>query len=639
MDPAPVTPPASAPPANAALFPTLHQDQFQPLELSLALLLALATNRWRQRTFCPTRLREVLWELRERLKRDPLLEEIVHCYGPGVNRQEVLGRVQVSFWSYTLGLPIKEVCQWAVDPRLAPLAGALGLSQKCHPQRVSELHAWLAPAVRQRLYARCKELLYHLLELDRLTETDLERAVVAQTFDPLALEMGRMYGFSFFLNFVFWQGIFARLEAALIQPLQPNGYSLRELVAVYFRRFDSQAATPEALAEQLRNDYWLSTSEQVVSPVSQTVRNFLTKLDPERVIVVQQDQARQTLRPLLKAKGRRTRLTVAVDATLLRLFGAFAGQEALFDHVTQQHIQGYKLYVLLEVSTRQPLAFILHEPGATRPDGTPKGDADYLQQLVETTKTTLGVDHLAYVLFDKGFWSQDLFQHLVDQGEVVVTPGKKFKTVRQAVAAVGWGQWVRAACNQRVADTQVTFENGLTLRLVVWKTLGQQVVRDEHGKPQRDQHGKTLYKPAPIYYSYVTNIAAAELDPAEVVGLYGQRWSVEDFFEQMDNQYFLGRFPSTDLALVKVHIALTFLGYTLLTTFQRLVAQWLDQAAYATMELRRFARLFLRAPCAWLNWLKQRAPGQRWPRRRHRHRDFLYSLADFGNLVPSPELL
>ena len=54
------------------------------------------------------------------------------------------------------------------------------------------------------------------------------------------------------------------------------------------------------------------------------------------------------------------------------------------------------------------------------------------------------------------------------------------------------------------------------------------------------------------------------------------------------------------LAVVKVHIALTLLGYTLLTMFKELVATWLDQIDYATMELRRFARLFLRAPIAWL---------------------------------------
>jgi hypothetical protein len=629
----------SVAPAHADLFPTLHLDNFKPMELCFATLLALATNRWRQRTGGLVHLRDVLWALREALKQDPLLADLAPCCGARVDRHDLLVRAQVSFWAHVLGVPVQEVCQWASVPRLAPLARALGLPPVCHPQRIAEWHGQIGAARRQQFYARAKTVLCHLLAVDRLTEADLERTVAALAFEPLALEMGRQYGFSYFLNFVFWQGVFARLAAALAQPLAPNGYAVRELLAAYFRRFDYQATTPEALAEDLRNDYWAPSRAPVISPVSQTVRNFLAKLDPERVIGVYEAQARRALRPLLRAKGRRTRLTVAVDATLLRLFGDFAGQEALFDHVTQQHIRGYKLYVLVEVSTRQPLAFILHEPGATRPDGTPKGDADYLQQLVAHVKTTLGVDQLAYVLFDKGFWSQDLFQHLVDQDEVLVTPGKRCKTVRQAVTAVGWGQWVRAARNQRVADTQVTFENGLTLRLVVWKTLGQQVVRDEHGKPQRDQHGKTRYEPAPIYYSYVTNISAAELDPAEVVGLYGQRWSVEDFFEQMDNQYFLGRFPATDLARVKVHIALTFLGYTLLTEFQRLVAQWLDQAEYATMELRRFARLFLRAPVAWLHWLKQRRPGQRWPRWRHRHRDFLGSLAAFGGPAPSPELL
>jgi hypothetical protein len=57
------------------------------------------------------------------------------------------------------------------------------------------------------------------------------------------------------------------------------------------------------------------------------------------------------------------------------------------------------------------------------------------------------------------------------------------------------------------------------------------------------------------------------------------------------------------------------------------------------MELRRFARLFLRAPIAWLQWLRQRQPGQRRPRLRRRHRDFVSSLANFGNPETRPELL
>ena len=625
--------------ARPALFPTLHLDTFKPLELCFGILLALATNRWRQRTFAPTHLRDVIRALRYALKNDPLIDEIAQRCGAGVLRRELLVRVLLSFWAHVLGVPIQEVCRWAEAPATLSLAHALGVEHGYHPQRIAELHAALGPELRQRLYAHCKELLRRQLELDRFGEDELARTVEAQTFEPLALELGRLYGFSYFVNFLWWQGVFAALEVALTQELKPNGYALRELVAAYFRRFDTQAATPEALAEWLRNEYWAPASEQGVSPVSQTLRHFLAKLNPEQVILLHEKLARRALRRQLRAKGPRTRLTVAVDATLLPLFGVFEQAESLFDHVTQRGIQGYKLYVILDVASRQPLAFVLHEPGATRPDGEAKGEADYLAYLVEHVKTALGVDHLAYVLFDKGFWSQAEFQRLVNADETLVTPGKQFKTIRAAIATIRSDQWVRVAENQRVADVTVTFDNGLTLRLIVWKTLGRQVVRTERGNPKRDKDGKPLYRWAPIYHAYVTNIPADEMEAPAVVGLYGQRWSIEDFFEQMDNQYFLGRFPGTDLAVVKVHIALTFLGYTLLRQFQQLVAVWLDNAEYATMELRRFARLFLRAPLAWLHWLKQRQPGQRYPRLRRRHRDFVASLADFGDPVPRPELL
>jgi hypothetical protein len=634
-----IAPPDPAVAPRSPLFPTLHLDTFRPLELCFGLLLALATNRWRQRTFAPTHLREVLRALRYALKGDPLMDEVADRCGAGVARQQLLLRVQISFWAHVLGLPVQEVCQWAQAPETRPLAQALGLAGAYHPQRIAELHAALGPVLLQQVYSRSKELLRQQLGLDGLTEDDLARTSAAQTFEPLALAMGRQYGFSYFVNFLFWQGIFARLEAALNQELKPNGYSLIELVAAYFRRFDTQATTPEALAEWLHNEAWAPASEQTVAPVSQTLRNFLAKLKPEQVILLFEAQARRALRRQLQAKGRRTRLTVAVDATLLPLFGAFEQAESLFDHVTQRGIQGYKLYVILEVQSRQPLAFVLHEPAATRADGEPKGDADYLAELVAHVKTALGVDHLAYVLFDKGFWSQAEFQRLVTADETLVTPGKQFKTIRETIATIRTDQWVRVAENQRVADVTVTFDNGLTLRLIVWKTLGRQVVRNERGNPKRDQDGKPLYRWRPIYHTYVTNIAADEMEAPAVVGLYGQRWSIEDFFEQMDNQYFLGHLPSTDLAVVKVHIALTFLGYILLREFQQLVADWLHNAEYATMELRRFARRFLRAPIAWLQWLKERQPGQRRPRLRRRYRDFVSSLANFGDPATKPESL
>jgi hypothetical protein len=441
--------------------------------------------------------------------------------------------------------------------------------------------------------------------------------------------MGQAHGFSAFLTFVFWQGVFVELEGALSKPLAENGYSLRELVASYLRRFDTVAGTPEALGGELRNAYWNPGSEVVVAPVSQTLRNFLQKLDPDRVIVLYQHLSRRALRSHLHVKGRRTRFIGAVDATLLELFGQFEGQEKLFDHVTNQTITGYKLYVLFEVDSRLPLAFVLHTPGATTATGTPKGDAEYLVELVEQTKQVFGLDHLGYVLFDKGFWSQTHFGQLDAAGEIWVTPGKNFATVRAAVASVPNSAWQRVLPNERVADLPITL-GGRTFRLVAWKKLGWRVVREADGQPRRDARGKVVYRAAPVVFTYLTNLSADEFEPDQVVALYSRRWGIEDFFEQTNNQYALGTFPSTDMALVKVHIALTLIGYLLLRQFQQLAAEWMEQAEYATMELRRFSRDFLRAPLDWLRWRRARSSGQRAPCLRPRHIGFVAGLLNFG---------
>ncbi len=534
-----------------------------------------------------------------------------------------------------LGIPDAVLCEMVEQPQYACLRRALGLSSTCHPQRLAEFHRVIGPERRARLYARCKDLLRAEWQLDRLNEADLERAIAAHTFDPLALEMGQAHGFSAFLTFVFWQGVFAELEAALSEPLAENGYSLRELVAAYLRRFDTQAETLEALGGELRNAYWEDGSEPVnstgvvVAPTSQTLRNFLQELDPERVIVLQQRLARRALRHRLCIKGRRTRLIGAVDATLLELFGQFESQERLFDHTTNQVITGYKLYVLFEVESRCPLAFVLHTPGATTAAGAPKGDAEYLVELVEQTKQTLGLDQLGCVLFDKGFWSQAHFRQLDCAGEQLVTPGKNFATVQAAVASLPPSAWQRVLPNERVADTTVTLRTGGVFRLIAWKKLGWRVVRQADGKPQRDACGKVVYRRAPVIFTYLTNLSADEYDPDQVVALYSWRWSVEDFFEQMNNQYALGRFPTTHLNLVKVHIALTLIGYILLRQFQHWAAEWMGQAEYAVMELRRFSREFLRAPLAMLQWQRTRAAGQRTPRLRPRHISFVDSLFDF----------
>jgi hypothetical protein len=255
--------------------------------------------------------------------------------------------------------------------------------------------------------------------------------------------MGQTYGCSDVLNFVFWQGMLAQLAAARHTALKPNGDSLRDLLVAYVRRFDTQADTAQALAEDLQGGVGAPASDQAIAPCSQTQRSFLAKLNPEQVILVQEALARRALRTTRTSHGRR-RLIVAVDATLLDGCGTFAASAQFFDHVTHQDIQGYQLFVLFEVQSRHPLAFVLHEAGAVRADGSPKSDADDLAELGAHVNTALGLEQLGCGRFDKGFWSQATFKQLVETQERIVTPGKRFKTLRQAIAARPRTAWMRA---------------------------------------------------------------------------------------------------------------------------------------------------------------------------------------------------
>ena len=234
---------------------------------------------------------------------------------------------------------------------------------------------------------------------------------------------------------------------------------------------------------------------------------------------------------------------------------------------------------------------------------------------------------LGFILFDKGFWKGD-------EEEKLITAAVLYKSVKKAIASVPRANWIRAQRNERCADTQLTLANGCTVRLIVWKKLGRVVVRNKNGKPKRDKRGRILTRLGPVHYCYLTNLSADEWDPGHVIALYGKRWGVEDFIEEIKNQYHLGRFPGKDLKLVKVHLIPTLILFILMEQFRQLAAQWLGRAENARMELCRFSRQFPQTPKALLQWVKA-APKNYSPRRRQpRDQSFLKSLPAFGLSPP-----
>lgn len=611
------------------LFPSLHLHNFIPSELCFALMLALARNRFRQRTFCPTKLVQVMRELRQRLQKDPIMRELAVGYQRQPHRQPLLLRAQISFWAHVLGMTVKDFLPCLADTDNAPLRHALGQEHPGSEEAMATFHSRIGQEGKARLYARCKDILVELLGIATLTEDDLAQAVAAFTFDCRFLSWAKSYGFGFLLNYLFWQGVFADLEACLSAPRKANAYPLREILTAYFQRTDSGIVTREALSDELQNQLLAQgdTAMTVIAPTSPTFLALLEQFEADKLILLGQKWTRRALRCHLRVKGRRYRALVAIDATLLALFGQFEGRSKYWDHVAKRAIWAYKLYVIFAVDSREPLGFYLREKESA---GDPQKEMAFLEHLVQEARGLLGVDRLGYVLFDKGFWSAEGFAALVEAGEKIVTPAVLYDSVKAVLRAVPREAWLRILPNERLWEGSYRFPNGLTLRLIVWKKLGKVVVKDKHGKPKLDKRRRMVTKWAPVYYTYLTNIPADELEADQVVALYGQRWGVEDFIEQMTNQYHLGRFPTTKMKIVKVHIALTFLLYQWVRGFAQLAAEWLERAEYARMELCRFGRCFLRAPRSLLERIRSKSHKGSRQRRSGDHAVFIRSLAALG---------
>ena len=611
------------------LFPSLHLHNFIPSELCFALMLALARNRFRQRTFCPTKLVQVMRELRQRLQKEPIMRELAAGYQRQPHRQPLLLRAQISFWAHVLGMTVKDFLPCLADTDNAPLRHALGQEHPGSEEAMATFHSRIGQEGKARLYARCKDILVELLGIATLTEDDLAQAVAAFTFDCRFLSWAKSYGFGFLLNYLFWQGVFADLEACLSAPRKANAYPLREILTAYFQRTDSGIVTREALSDELQNQLLAQgdTAMTVIAPTSPTFLALLEQFEADKLILLGQKWTRRALRCHLRVKGRRYRALVAIDATLLALFGQFEGRSKYWDHVAKRAIWAYKLYVIFAVDSREPLGFYLREKESA---GDPQKEMAFLEHLVQEARELLGVERLGYVLFDKGFWSAEGFAALVEAGEKIVTPAVLYDSVKAVIHSVPRDAWLRILPNERLWEGSYRFPNGLTLRLIVWKKLGKVVVKNKHGKPKLDKRRRMVTKWAPVYYTYLTNIPADELEADQVVALYGQRWGVEDFIEQMTNQYHLGRFPTTKMKIVKVHIALTFLLYQWVRGFAQLAAEWLERAEYARMELCRFGRCFLRAPRSLLERIRNKSHKESRQRRSGDHAVFIRSLAALG---------
>ena len=393
-------------------FAEVLTGEFQAAALFFAIMVALSKNQQSSQYYV-RRLRKVshlIKEMRHRLKQDPRVRELEGGYGQKA-QPSVVSRLLISFWAQIFGITVQEVCQMLNEEENRTLRRAFGLKKghQCHPQRISEFHQKVGGQARkEEMHQHMRDLVCKLLNIERLNEADVEIATITNSFEPQLVELGEKYGFDYFLRFVFWQGILAKIEEALEEELKPNGYSVKELFSAYLARLDEVVKTQDDLEVKLRNEMWSDQEQEIAAPVSQTLTNFLLKLELNKLIVLYQNEIRRSHRG-------KNNIVVAVDAVLLELFGKqYEGANWHWDHKENRAIFGYKIHVIFSVTTGEPIAFYLHQEGDK--------DADVLDELVKQARQVLKVKKLGIILFDKGYWRMAEFKALVNEQRQSISP-------------------------------------------------------------------------------------------------------------------------------------------------------------------------------------------------------------------------
>ena len=521
-----------------------------------------------------TKLADIIYSLKEYMKSNKRVQEASSKY-PKKSISFIIDMCVVIFFNQFFGKMMKQFLEDINQGAYYTLCLKLRLPKPIYQQRISEFKATLGEDLIAGIIQEIKEYLYVYLALCEVNDDLIEFVAMGVSLSVNVSSIYNHYGFSKFLNFAFWHGLFAELESCIPRQKQQKKYSLCDLLFTYLTKLIEHGDNMDDLEKELKNS--MEEGKQIINPCAQSFANLLADLDPKEVREVQKIFARRVSRRSLK-KG----LIVSADWTLVTVRGKHEGAYTCWDHVTNKKVMAYKLHVLFNSTDKQPLFFMLEEK-----DQTP---TQILNTMIEETRKLLDVNRLGLVLYDKGYYDGATMKQLT-LFEDLITPGKKFNAIKEAIEKLNMNYFV--GCNKdhnMLFDTKVYFQDvDLTLRLVVVKISTEQYVRTKSGHI-KTINGRKIKEKIVAYHSYLTNIPKEELDAEQVVDTYKKRWSIEHFFKELKNNYGLCVLPSSDYQIVQNHVAMVIIMYMLVTLFKKALG-----GRFATCTLKTLNKNFFRA--------------------------------------------
>lgn len=278
-------------------------------------------------------------------------------------------------------------------------------------------------------------------------------------------------------------------------------------------------------------------------PNQSAVSRFLKYLKSDAF----QHMSNKLLQLLKKDKVVRGRV-IAFDATYLEVYGKYNLAAKVYSYIVKRKIFGFKLMVAYDAESQVPLLWWLVPAN--------HHETKYLISMIKVIRSK-GYKPRT-VLFDKGYYDGNTFNWLCRHRIRFVTPAKEYEPIKKEIGDI----------------TLEEIENGYY--------LGEKPIRINGC---RSMLRLIVLKYGKRKFALLTN--DNRTSGKHIHKLYRLRWSVENFFKDLKENYQLKRFPSTRDNVVKFHIELVFIAYMVLRLYRSH-----SGVRYTITELRRrFVRL------------------------------------------------
>ncbi len=407
-------------------------------------------------------------------------------------------------------------------------------------------------------------------------------------------------GFHLFCHFIDGLGLIAELVACLEERKSNVTYTARDIVLALLHRLVTEAKNIHQLAGKLRNGKNFGHLNH--APGQVTLGDAFGKFDGEKLKALNERLMKRACR-----SRRGKRLRVGIDSSVIEVRGRHSQAAGIIEPHSGKYVVAYKLFAACDLE-RKDVLYLNLAPGNS-------ADSKHLLQAAEGVKKLAAPRRVELIMFDTGFYKQASFNEL-HQGEPdekmeFITPGKKYKSVTDAVEEIEETEYreyekeltahqtqkrerEKAATRQQreakeraeqdakggpplIACRMVSFSDYEgELRLIVVKDtrLKRVKLKNEKGtRYLRDEEGNILTIDVweTLCYTYLTNIPESRLSPEAVITAYKGRWRVEDLFEELKNDWGLKYFPSTDNNSVQSHIYFMFILYAAVNLFKCLL--------------------------------------------------------------------